>query len=160
MELEPPYIAFASFCERVLQEQDGVLSAIRIVDRLIIQAPPPEAGDNSPTPVQISMLIGLRSGGYVGSGLLSVRGVLPSGKEFQTKTEAIAELKGADTGFNVIINAFMPIKERGIYWFDVVFNNRLLTRIPLSVLAQSELTSATEAKPPPTKSARRSRRKS
>ena len=37
-ESSGPYLAAAVLCEKVLQEKDGVLSAIRLVDRFIITA--------------------------------------------------------------------------------------------------------------------------
>ena len=33
-----PYITMATFCEKVLQEADGVLSVIRIIERVTLQA--------------------------------------------------------------------------------------------------------------------------
>jgi hypothetical protein len=38
-----PYIGAAFLCEKILQEKDGVLSAIRIVDRITHSAVGPEA---------------------------------------------------------------------------------------------------------------------
>lgn len=164
MELEGPYLAFALFCERVLQEQDGVLSAIRIVDRLVVQKSPlagKKKGGPDPIPVlPITMLIGLKSGGFGGVGMLSVRAIAPSGKEFPQRSEVMVELKGDDGGgANVIINANTSVKEDGVYWFDVLFENRLLTRMPLSV-SRSEPQIATVEKPARKKSPPRSRRKS
>jgi len=40
-----PYLQAALLCERVMQEKDGVLSVIRIIDRVIHTAMGPETPD-------------------------------------------------------------------------------------------------------------------
>ena len=41
MATEGPNVVAAVFCEKVLQEKDGVLSAIRIVDRFTVSVEAP-----------------------------------------------------------------------------------------------------------------------
>jgi hypothetical protein len=58
-----PYLQTAVLCEKVLQEQDGVLSLVRIVDRIISTAlgpDPPE--DMPPVAVNLTAVIVLKSG--------------------------------------------------------------------------------------------------
>ena len=38
-QADGPFVAAAFICERVLREVDGVLSAMRIIDRVTIKAP-------------------------------------------------------------------------------------------------------------------------
>ncbi len=142
MEIESPYLSFAFFCERFLQEQDGVLSAIRMVDKLTLhrveqQGALPQGMPIGATPIQtINLLIGLKSGNYKGSGTVRVRGFTPSGKELTPKSDDSGlrvELKGQNEGANVILVMALTFSEEGIYWFDVYFNDRLVTRAPLSV---------------------------
>jgi hypothetical protein len=49
-----PHVGIAVLCEKVLQEGDGVLSLIRVVDRIIHSAVGPEAPDEMP-PVPIGL---------------------------------------------------------------------------------------------------------
>jgi hypothetical protein len=48
-EFGGPYLQMAVFCDRVLQEKGGVISIIRVVDRLIITATGPD--DRSALPL-------------------------------------------------------------------------------------------------------------
>ena len=43
-----PYLITAAFCEQVIEDKSGVLSLIRIVDRMYITAQGPNAPDEMP----------------------------------------------------------------------------------------------------------------
>lgn len=53
---------------------------------------------------------------------------------------ATAELpvffEGQDRGVNVVLNINFAAEEEGIYWFDVLLHEQLVTRIPLRILYQ------------------------
>lgn len=130
MQPKGPYVAIACFCERVLQEQDGVLSAIRIVDQVKKREGTilPEESTHA-----INILIVLKAGDFDWTGELEIRANSPSGKVTK-KGEAKfpVELKRGKA-CNFIINTGVPLSEDGTYWYDVLFDNRLLTRMPMSV---------------------------
>jgi len=155
-----PYLAAALFCERVLQEQDGVLSAIRIVDTLKvhhIDEKTGQQGERRRSASQVSgvyILLMFKSGEYEGTGKVTFKVRSPSGKELSPVIDINIELKGRQFGANLIIDAGLPFTEPGVYWFDVYFAGELLTRMPLSVV-ESEPTTATEAPSEPAKRARR-----
>ncbi len=133
MQTKGPYVAVACFCERVLQEQDGVLSAIRIVDRVQFKKADSTAIAKDAVHA-IHMLICLKSGDFKGTGEITVRANSPSGKAIKKgETKLRVELKGGEEGYNLIINTGVPLNEGGTYWYDILFENRLLTRIPMSV---------------------------
>ena len=44
--------------------------------------------------------------------------------------------EGDDRGVNLIIAFNMVIDQEGVYWFDVMLDERLLTRVPLRILYQ------------------------
>ena len=159
MAHEYPYLAFAFACERVLQEQDGVLSAIRIVDGLLIRKNEAKPAPDASGVQGITFLIGLKSGNYKGTGKLRLTGHAPSGKALTPEQTGIdIELKGGHHGANLIINAGLPFSEEGVYWFDVCFDDRVLTRMPVSVSVFE--TPSTTSQPVLSKPvARRSRRK-
>jgi len=46
-----PYVQVAAFCERVLEEKDGVLTAVRIIDRFTQVRPAPSQAGFVPQPV-------------------------------------------------------------------------------------------------------------
>lgn len=58
-----PYLAAAFVCERVLQEADGVVSAIRIIDRLTQLVGGPDVPDELQSFQQpVTIFIGLKAG--------------------------------------------------------------------------------------------------
>jgi hypothetical protein len=135
MPLEPPYVVAAVFCDKVLHEKDGVLSAIRIVDRLtaVLEVPP---GAAEPPAIQASLtlLVVLRNGSFKGSGKLSITATAPSGNPLANNPAPVdVEFKSPHTGANVIATVSIPVKEEGAFWFDVLFEGRILMRTPLYV---------------------------
>ena len=135
-ETNGPYLTAALLCEKVLQEKDGILSAIRIVDRIIATAQgsqPPE--QMPPVPVNITALLMLKSGAVQGSYTIKVQPVAPSGFQSPAISWPIF-LEGQDRGANVILQIVFQAQEEGLYWFEVCFKDELLTRIPLRVVYQ------------------------
>jgi hypothetical protein len=138
-----PYVAAACFCEQILQEPDGVLSAIRIVDTYIIQ-PVPQGVQVAPDGVVgfivVKGLISLKSGDLVGNGKVGLILHKPNGEITTLSPEDgwPATLEGGEQGWNAKLNFVVGVKTFGLMWFDVEWNGELLTRIPLR-LKQGEL---------------------
>jgi Family of unknown function (DUF6941) len=135
-ETNGPYLTAALLCEKVLQEKDGILSAIRIVDRIIATAQgsqPPE--QMPPVPVNITALLMLKSGEARGSYTVKIQPVAPSGFKSPEVSWPIY-LEGEDRGANIVLQIVFQAKEEGLYWFEVSFKDELLTRIPLRVVYQ------------------------
>jgi len=127
-----PYLLAAVLCEKVLQEKDETLTAVRIVDRLQYRI----AGEGLPpgTKPVIAMqgLLVLRSGPVTGEHLIKIVGEKPDGTRKDLYTTPVNFL-GKDKGQNIILNMGVGIDQNGLYWFDVFFDEELLTRIPLIV---------------------------
>ncbi len=135
-ELEGPWLVAALLCEKVLEEKDSALSAIRIVDRIILNASGPGAPEKMPPlPVQLTALISFKSGFAKGNFTVKVRPVSPSQQKIQGMDFPIF-LEGDERGANVIVNLGMTLNEDGLYWFDVLLGDRLLTRMPLRIIYQ------------------------
>jgi hypothetical protein len=91
--IDGPYLSFAVVCEKVLQEADGVLSFIRIVDHVTVTMAlpvgvevPPEMVPPEP-PVAVTFVLGLKSASDIDSVPVKVRIETPSGltlPEFET----------------------------------------------------------------------------
>jgi hypothetical protein len=145
-----PFVAVACFCEQVLEEkEDGVLSAIRIVDTYII--PPLPAGvevapDAQPQVILVRGLISLKSGDVIGTGKVGLVMHKVNGETVQLSPEDgwPAVMEGGEHGFNAKINFGLGVKNLGLLWFDVTWNGELLTRIPLK-LQQGGLLDETKA---------------
>ncbi len=135
-EASGPYVQAAAICERVLQEKDGVLSLIRLVDRFTITAagvaPPNEM---PPSNVSVNIVIMLKSGFVRARHTLKIAPVTPSEKALPEFSTGVL-FEGDDRGVNVIFNATVLAREEGLYWFDVLLEDQLLTRIPLRIVYQ------------------------
>ena len=145
-----PFVAAACFCDNVLEEADHVVSAIRIVDTYIL--PPLPAGIEIPADAVRGVII-LK-------GLVSLKSAEPlSGRihlvMHRTNGERAvlspdggwpAELKGAPHGVNLRIQMPLGVKNFGLVWFDVLWNEEVLTRMPL-MLRQGDVVAAESTAP-------------
>lgn len=132
-----PFVVAALFCDRVLEEKDGVLSAIRIVDRTTIAAP-----EGSALVVALTALIALKPGKAVGRYAIGLRPEAPSGMQLPALKAPINFEGGeGDRGVNLVLPLHMEAEE-GLYWFDVLWmddragTEEMLTRMPLRVVWQ------------------------
>jgi hypothetical protein len=133
-----PYLNAALLCEKVLQEKDGVLSVVRVVDRVTLTAvsaetPAPEM--IPPSTLAFYLLIVLKSGMYKGSAEVKLEINSPSGQRIGFSA-VDAFFEGDDRGINLVSPVQFPVSEDGLYWIDVTCLNVLLTRIPLRVIYQ------------------------
>lgn len=129
-----PYLAAALFCERVLEEKDGVLSIVRIIDRVIQSASGTSAPDRMPPlSYALTALILLKSGQAKGTFQVRVDMESPSGLvkpgPFMT-----ALMEGEDRGQNLVMRMQMMFEEPGLYWFNVCIEDKVVTRMPFRVV--------------------------
>ncbi|MGH2732190.1 MAG: DUF6941 family protein [Actinomycetota bacterium] len=139
--LQGPHVAMAVICERVLQEQDGVLSIIRVIDRIIHSRSGPDVPTEMP-PVEfnLTILVTLKSGAARGRRTIKIRPETPAGVQLQ-ENELPILFEGEERGTNLIINVGLKAEYEGLYWFDVLLDdNTLLTRIPLRIIYQPQRT--------------------
>jgi hypothetical protein len=135
-ETEGPFLSAAVFCEKVLQEKDGVASLIRVVDRLITQATGADPPERMPAlQANLTLFISLKAGFAQGSYSVHIRCTNPLGRTTDLATLPVL-LEGQDRGANLVGVMQLRLEEPGLYWFDVLFEQRLLTRIPLRVVYQ------------------------
>lgn len=131
-----PYLVAALLCEKVLQEKDGIISVIRMVDRLAITVNAPGSPETMPpTPISLNALIALKSGSARGRGTIKWRTEIPSGIKMPDQLFPVF-FEGDDRGVNLIIALNMVLEQEGLYWFDVILDEQHLTRIPLRILYQ------------------------
>lgn len=142
-----PYVAVAAICERVLQEADGVLSAIRFVDRLMLGFAGPDAPDEMPPlPAQFTLLIAMKSGGARGRYGIHITMEAPSGERMPVELTLPLMLEGEDRGSNMVIPVGLTFEQEGLYWFDIYLDDplvpeqpeELLTRVPVRVVYQPQ----------------------
>lgn len=122
-----PYVGVAIFCEKILKEADGVMSLIRVVDRITFSVPTEGA---APAAYPLVAVVMFKSGDARGTYTVALRSTGPSGQPLGT-IEAPVLFEGADRGVTVALQfAFQPAEE-GLHWFDVLVGDHQFTRIPL-----------------------------
>jgi hypothetical protein len=128
-----PYIQMAGLCDQVIEDKTGVLSLIRIIDTITHTEKRPDAPEEMP-PVTYPMklVVMLKSGRAHGRHELKTIPELPSGELKPPLTQSV-QMEGEERGVNHIINMLFTFTMEGLYWFNVYFDDSLLTRIPLRV---------------------------
>jgi hypothetical protein len=132
-----PYIQVAAFCERALEEKDGVLSLIRVVDRVTHTiAGPGASAEMQPFPYQMTLVLSLKTGHARGGYNLRIVREVPSGirEEAQAPSFRIHFEGEGDRGHNLIVRMALTFEQEGLYWFDVFLEDQLLTRMPFRVV--------------------------
>jgi hypothetical protein len=126
-----PYLQVAAFCDKVLQEKDGVLSLIRVVDRWNVAGP---TETMLPTIIQTNLVLIFKSGIFRGAAQLAVTPISPRNEHLQSVVLPLFFEGDDDRGVNVIIPIGFPVQEPGLYWFEVAITGRTMTNIPLHIV--------------------------
>lgn len=121
----------AFFCDRLLREHDGILSAIRVVDLFVI--PVPEQGATSFIPrLETNLVIIFRSKSQADfTATISAtdpRGIVQS-------SSGLVSLTGEPDiyVYTMAIDIFITDVLEGTHWYDIFVNGSLANRIPLHV---------------------------
>lgn len=146
-----PWVQLACICENVLIEPDNVPSLIRVVDTYTLpfapDAPPLDVPVGVPVGVQLTAFVSLKSGGAVGDFEVGLRLTAPDNTE-QPARKWPVELRGGEHGANLKITFALQNPKLGLYWFDVLWDDDVLTRIPFRLKAALTTEStASEAAP-------------
>ena len=143
-----PYVQVAAFCERVLQEADGVISLIRIVDRITHTEQGASAPESMPeVRYPLTLVLVLKSGSARGRHEVTITPVLPSQETLPPVTVTV-QMEGENRGVNITSRMDIPYKMEGLYWFNVTFDNMLFTRMPLEVRYARLVTGPTRQESP------------
>ena len=130
-----PYLSAALLCERLLLEQDGVASAIRIIDRVTrtaVGTSPPEKMD--PFEYDLTLVTILKAGWAQGAHAFRVALVSPLGESRNVVQQTAFFEGGEDRGVNIVGRMRIRFDLEGIYWFEVFLEDKPLTRIPLRIV--------------------------
>jgi hypothetical protein len=131
-----PFLKAALFCDDVIEGKDGVLSLIRVIDRLTIatgdrNAPP----DLPPLVHRLKLVIMLISGRAKGSHLLNLHVEKPDGTSTPLWTNTTF-FEGEDRGANFVADLQYNFETEGLYWFDVLLDGEQISRLPFRVIYQ------------------------
>jgi len=126
-----PYLQTALLCEKALQETDGVISLIRVVDRWTVSGP---TEDMPHTAIQATMVLMFKSGIHRGPGRLTITPRTPSDARLPAMELPVLFEGDEDRGINVVIPMAFPVQESGVYWFAVALDGQVVSHIPLRVI--------------------------
>ncbi len=124
-----PYVHAALFCDRVLLDADGSLSAIRIVDRVNVPAEPSES---NPARVSLFLLVSMRFGD-ARPRKIQVEAEDPAGE--RTVVAEAAPVPGA-AGVNIYGQLQMGLNRTGDHWFRVLSDGVEVNRTLLTIAVQ------------------------
>jgi hypothetical protein len=134
---EPTLFANGAFCEKVLREADGVLSVIRVIDRLIYIGAEKEM---QPFTHQFIVCLTFKSGLINHKMNISLKPISPEGRPLAEMTFPVL-FEGDDRGAGIIVQLNFTFETEGLYWFGVFVEDELVTRLPMRILYQQTVTS-------------------
>jgi hypothetical protein len=123
-------VQVACICEKVLREHDNVPTLIRIVDIFNVETPidPLPEGVHLGTPLTI--FVALKSGDVAGEHEIGLRLTRPDGTTGPVRKWPVT-FGGAERGVNLQLGFALDSPQLGLYWFDVLWSDEVLTRVPL-----------------------------
>jgi len=129
-----PYLSVATFCENVIEDKAGVLTLIRIVDRLHVEAQGMNVPEEMPpTMLNWFLVICMKAGEARGSHPVKIEPELPSGLIIQPLILS-AYFEGGNRGTNLVTKLGFTLKMPGIYWFRIYVDDVFMTKFPLEVI--------------------------
>lgn len=127
-----PYLTAAFFCDKILREQDGVLSAIRIVDRWNVNGLTEQM---PPTVLQTNLVILLKSGIYRGQSQITVTPISPSNQRMQAVVFPLLFEGEDDRGAGILSPLAFPALETGVYWFEITLGGQAIPPTVITAIA-------------------------
>jgi hypothetical protein len=144
--VEAPHLIAALICERILHELDGSLSAIRIVDSLVVSLDPKADLSHPPTMhIKQQMLLVLQAGEFEGEAQIEVNWIPPSGIQGEAFRRNFPFERGSYKR-NLIVNLLLSTNEPGIHWFPVIINGKERTRVAVELVYLTNSPAGTAAK--------------
>ncbi len=83
----------------------------------------------------LNAFISFKSGSARGRHTVKLRIETPSGLKLPEQLLPVL-FEGEDRGVNLMLGINIVVDQEGVYWFDVLLEDVLLTRIPLRILYQ------------------------
>jgi len=131
-----PYLKAAVFCDNVIEGKDGVLSLVRVIDRVTLTAAGAEAPAEMP-PVQreLKLVLMFISGRARGTQPVELKVEKPDGNVHDGWAGTVF-FEGEDRGANLVIQMDFTFELQGLYWFHVFVVGTLLTKLPFRLIYQ------------------------
>jgi len=139
MAKKKPLVNVACFCDTLIEDKDGVLSAIRIIDTFtlsVVSDPPGHGLPPGVSPVvDLTGLITLKAEEAFSTRIhLRLRRVNGEEKMLSPDDGWPVEFKGGSHGVTIRIKLQLAVQNYGVCWFDVLHEGEVLTSIPLRLV--------------------------
>lgn len=128
------YVQAAFFCERVTIEENQTLTFNKLLTHLNVQVTGgPPSGTMPPITINPAIVVALTSEKLRGKYDLALSMVRPDGLRLGSASLPV-EFEGPGIIRPTFTQVSVPIEMQGIYWFDLLFEGKQLTRIPLQIV--------------------------
>jgi hypothetical protein len=147
-----PFLTAALFCDQIVEDKDGSLSCIRIIDTVNITldptAPKDMPSETNRIPVVTRGLVAFRGdGGRRKRYNLRLVMESPSGKSGTVLEQEIQFSGEAHGGANFNFTCTIAVKKGGLFWLRVLLDEKDVTRVPLLItVKRSEAAATVDAK--------------
>ena len=122
-----------TLAEKILNEVDGTVSLVRLIQRINVRAHGTQVPETLPAGrVSLHMYVLLWGGESRGRHMITIRRESPSGLSADIATLPV-HLEPGNRSEGIELDLLMDVDQEGLYWFDVVFEGRVLTRTPLEI---------------------------
>jgi hypothetical protein len=128
---KPDVYVSAFFCDRVLQEHDGILSAIRVVDLFSVKIPEQGAGSFVPR-LETNLLVIFRSESPA-EFVATIRATDPRRKIQSSDIPVTLTGESGVYVFTMAVTLFINGVLEGTNWYDILVNGSLANRLPLVI---------------------------
>lgn len=136
-----PYLQAAFICEHALVENNGVVSFIRIIDRISHFVPESEqSAQIASFTWDIHIVVTFKTGENPGAYQVGVQPIRPDNTRMDKFNYPMLLESPADRGSSVIAQVRFPFDMAGLWWFDVTLNNVRVSRIPMRIIYQQQPT--------------------
>ena len=120
-------------CETVIEGKDGVLSLVKVIDRVILTAAPGAPNKMPPVTRNFWLVLMFVSGPLRGMANVNVTLQDPLGLRKAMHGQRVL-FEGEDRGVNLAFQVTMEFVEEGLYWFDISVDDEPVTRTPFRIV--------------------------
>lgn len=133
-----PFVGLAVFCEQAIEDKNGVLTLVRVIDQMTVSVSDLNAPEELPpgAGIQTTLVLGLKAGQALGKQRVRVVFEHPDGSRHPGPELPVHFTQAPASGANLILKLTLGLSTTGLYWADVLVNDRLVTRSPLEVRYQ------------------------
>jgi uncharacterized protein DUF6941 len=130
-----PLVTAAALCEQVLQEPDGVISLIRVVDKVTSTDVDTERPGVMPSfPVTLTLALLLKAGDAQGrSFTLRLQPIDPGGKVIASSELPLRFAASPAAGATFLVRLALVVNQPGQHWIRVTLDDEPFTRVPLLI---------------------------